>query len=304
MSPRSSIHWVLDFDGTITQHDTLDALVSIAASTKPSFPTQERWSQVKQAYLEDYTSTLSRLTPDGTMPSTIREEKALLHQLRAVEQRSLARVSASEIFTGLTWSQLHTGTHHAIAQEAAKIIPRTAFSSFYHQTTTTPDKISLLSVNWSSHFLRACLAAFLSSPHPTAAASTLTILSNDIDTLSPTTPHAPSSGHIIPRILSSADKLQHLTRLRNADAANRPVVYVGDSWTDIEALLAADLGICIRDEPMGGSQRQLAEALERLGVECARLGEGARESESESGGVVWVRGWEEIGVWRESGGFG
>lgn len=89
----------------------------------------------------------------------------------------------------------------------------------------------------------------------------------------------------------------------------RPIVYVGDSWTDIEALLAADLGICVRDEPLGESQRQLTDALERVGVRCLRLRElgewrvGEGRGEEGGGRVVWVRDWEEIREFSEGRAF-
>ena len=93
-----------------------------------------------------------------------------------------------------------------------------------------------------------------------------------------------------PTIVSSSDKLRRLEDIRQ-NAKGNPIVYVGDSWTDIECLLAADLGICIRDEPMGSSQRQLAEALERLGVECPRLKE---RVVGDDGMLFWARDYTEI----------
>ncbi|CBX97086.1 hypothetical protein LEMA_P102170.1 [Plenodomus lingam JN3] len=307
MLPRPPIHWILDFDGTITQQDTLNTLVSISAATKPSFPTSEHWSRVTKAYLDDYSSTLSHLAPAKKLPSTLPEEKKRLLNLRPVEERSLARVSASSIFTGLTWQQLHTGAQQAVHQ--GQVRPRTGFTTFYNSINSpsqanpqNQDKTAILSVNWSSHFLHACLSAFSPCLSPT-------ILANDLDSLSPATPSTPSTGHITPNILSSGDKLQHLERLRAQDAMRRPIVYVGDSWTDIEALLAADLGICVRDEPLGESQRQLTDALERVGVRCLRLRElgewrvGEGRGEEGGGRVVWVRDWEEIREFSEGRAF-
>jgi len=74
-------------------------------------------------------------------------------------------------------------------------------------------------------------------------------------------------------------------------------VYVGDSWTDIECLLAADLGICIRDSPMGSSQAKLAEALTRLGISCLRLKD---YKDADEWGVVWASDFAEICDWVES----
>ncbi|KAF2854809.1 hypothetical protein T440DRAFT_243653 [Plenodomus tracheiphilus IPT5] len=290
--PTPPIHWVLDWDGTITQHDTLSTLVSVASSTKPSFPTSEHWSRVTKAYLKDYNNTLSRLASNGKLPSTLPEENKLLHHMRVVEERSLTRVSESGIFADLTWEDIHKGAGQAVRKQEVSL--RTGYTAFYeefvNQDTRQIDEITILSVNWSSHFIASCLSA----SHPSLPVPQ--ILSNELEGLSPSIPTTPSSGHILPTIISSGDKLQQLQRLRSENGRSRPIVYVGDSWTDIEAILAADLGICIRDEPMGSSQRQLAEALERLGVECSRLGEG-REREGEGGRAAWASDWEEIRLW-------
>lgn len=51
-------------------------------------------------------------------------------------------------------------------------------------------------------------------------------------------------------------------------------VYVGDSSTDLECLLAADVGICMTDEgEMSGEQRALEETLQRIGLECQWIGD-------------------------------
>jgi hypothetical protein len=68
---------------------------------------------------------------------------------------------------------------------------------------------------------------------------------------------------------TSQDKVQLLHTL----AGKRPVVYVGDSTLDFDALLAADYGISVRDEPMKSSQKELLSTLERVDVEVRPLSE-------------------------------
>ena len=56
-------------------------------------------------------------------------------------------------------------------------------------------------------------------------------------------------------------------------------VFVGDGVTDLEALLAVDVGVFLRGEGRGRGQRELRECLERVGVECGWSGEyGVEES--------------------------
>jgi 2-hydroxy-3-keto-5-methylthiopentenyl-1-phosphate phosphatase len=292
LKQKQPIHWILDWDGTMTKKDTLDTLVSISASNKPDFPTQYHWQRVSKAYMDDYTSTLQDLALNDNLPKTIEDEKALLQKLKAVEQRSLDRVGESGIFSGLTKKALEEGVQKAIDEKDVEL--RNGFTEFHHAVQS--EDLTLLSVNWSRHFISSCLSASgISIPEES-------ILSNELSNLA--SGHA-STGYIMSAdltsapdgtIVSSSDKLQHLEDLRKKNMRTKMLVYVGDSWTDIECLVAVDLGICIRDEEMGSSQRQLAEALTRLEVNCVRLSEWKKEE----GGVAWVRDFAEIQHWMES----
>ncbi|KAI8935753.1 hypothetical protein NX059_007273 [Plenodomus lindquistii] len=300
LKPPPPIHWILDFDSTITTHDTLTTLVSISASNSPSFPVPNPWSALTTAYLHDYTSTLSALAP--TLPTTLPGEKALLQTLRPVEQKSLTRVSSSGIFTGLTYTALLSGARKARQEGGVEL--RKGFEAFYEVVMMQRDgdrggeKITILSVNWSALFIHACLP---SSP----PFSMKDILANELEGLSKESPDSQSTGRIVQRVVSSGDKVRELERLRREDEEEGSgkggmIVYVGDSWTDIEALIAADLGICIRDEEMGRAQRELADALERLGIECVRLGEGGGKMDGRDNvNMVWARDWDEIRAWSE-----
>ncbi|OAL53217.1 hypothetical protein IQ07DRAFT_353627 [Pyrenochaeta sp. DS3sAY3a] len=296
-SPTQRIHWVLDWDGTITAHDTLDALVTISATSNPGSPVLANWKHVTQAYLDDYAATLKLLIPDSKLPTTIEAERKLLKELENVEQRSLDRVAASGIFAGLTSAQIQSGAQRAISSGDVQL--RRGYQDFMavlrqRQARQVDDAVSILSVNWSRRFISSCLEGF-GSPLPETR-----IFSNELDGIPI---GRPSNGHIVAansaKIISSDDKLQQLRRWRqeNEGAGNEvPIVYVGDSGTDIECLLAADLGICVRDEPVGSSQRKLAETLDRLGIKCPRLRDWR---EGEEGGCVWARDFQEIKEWIE-----
>ncbi|KAL6706878.1 hypothetical protein ACN47E_005021 [Coniothyrium glycines] len=291
------IQWILDWDGTITKQDTLDSLVGIAASTKPGFPTKQHWDRVTQAYINDYIETLEKLAPQGRLPKDLLSEKDLLLKLRDVEQRSLDRVSSSGIFAGLSGRQLDDGATTAIVDKQVQL--RNGFKHFLdlvrRRQVRYEDTMCILSVNWSRRFITACLRA------ADAKINLMCTLSNELDGINE---DMPSKGHIGAAeervIISSGDKLRELERIRRQIAVSgrqAVIVYVGDSWTDIECLLAADLGICIRDEPMGSSQKKLAEALQRLGIACPHLKDfhdiGVQR-------VAWARDFEEIWEWIES----
>jgi 2-hydroxy-3-keto-5-methylthiopentenyl-1-phosphate phosphatase len=292
----AQIHWVLDWDGTITRHDTLSALVNLAASYKPDFPVTSKWERLSQDYVSDYTSDWEALTGRGRLPKTVQEERELLQSLTVTEMRSLRRVSASGIFSGLTRQQLDEGAAKAI--EAKHVELRRGYTEF-SQMHRRGDMFNILSVNWSRHFIGACLHAAGASLEPAS------IYANELEGIDA---GRRSNGELLPEggmhIVSSADKLHHLKQLqqRQRNQAHKETiatVYVGDSRPDIECLLAADVGICIRDDAMSSSQKALFEDLQRLQVRCRHVGEWEWEDRDEWN-VVWARDFEEIRAWVDS----
>jgi hypothetical protein len=305
-SPKFSgpIHWILDWDGTITKRDTLDALVNIAAECKPDSPVNKNWKCVSQAYLTDYEKTLSIYAPDGKLPTTIEEESLLLANFEEVELRSINRVSESGIFAGLTTDDVDNGAAKAIESGAVEL--RKGCNDFLrliearmHNDVDRGEALSILSVNWSKRFILSCLKATHEDFKMMVDSATC---ANELDGIEQ---GIPTTGRIctnVPRIISSGDKLTSLQLLRDeVDEVWRekplPVVYVGDSWTDVECLLAADLGICIRDDPVTSTQKKLADSMKRLGVPCPRL-----QDTDKSDGVVWVESFHEIQKWLEQAG--
>jgi 2-hydroxy-3-keto-5-methylthiopentenyl-1-phosphate phosphatase len=277
---RRPTHFILDFDGTITQSDTLNTLVSIAASSKPSFPTQERWKAVVDAYISDYTATLETL---GPLPTTVEGEKKLLGDLKVVEQRSLDRVFKARIFEDVTRGVVEEGAERAVRGGELRL--RDGCVEFLKSVLASgEDTLHVLSVNWSRHFIASCFKAAGLLVDPAV------ILANELEGIED---GRSSTGEISPdgsmKIVTSGDKLRYLDQMRQQ--GNARIVYVGDSWPDIECLLAADVAICIRDEPMGSSQRKLAEALERLEVACPRILDREVRDQSQ---VVWAKDFAEI----------
>ncbi|KAF2684749.1 hypothetical protein K458DRAFT_242491, partial [Lentithecium fluviatile CBS 122367] len=290
------IHWILDWDGTLTKRDTLDALVNIAAKCKTGSPVHKEWKRVAEAYMTDYETTLGIHSKDGRLPSSISEEKALLKTLEEVEQRSIDRVSESGIFEGLTTEDIENGATNAI--ESGEVELRIGLTDFWELVQSRiqyQDAVSILSVNWSQRFILACLE--------TAHESLANMLSNSINSneLDGISQGATTTGRICTdrktRIISSRDKLAHLELLRESTLRQgKPmqVVYVGDSWTDFECLLSADLGICIRDDPMTNTQKKLADSLARVGVSCARL-RGLKDAI----GIPWTQDFHELRNWMQ-----
>ncbi|KAF2710444.1 hypothetical protein K504DRAFT_262315 [Pleomassaria siparia CBS 279.74] len=335
------IAWVLDFDGTVTKRDTLDALVDIAAEAKPKDTISAAWKHCTESYLSDYSAALKQYAPDS-LPTTVEAEKELLEDLKEVERKSIDRVSASKIFERVTAAQLRYGAAKAV--KSGRVQLRFGVNEFLHhvlsqysQQDHSPSTVGILSVNWSRRFITACLQAARASfdkPLPEVRSMAPEFTVNTVEnaevkelhqahsTNSPKHTEAPlwmeifanelggleDGGHSTGKlcagnisILSSHDKLLYLEYIQDQMSASGatkpiPVIYVGDSWTDFDCLLKANLGICIRDDPMTSSQRMLADSFKRLGIQCLHVHEG----KTDKWGVVWAKDFEQIKEWAET----
>lgn len=215
-------------------------------------------------------------------------EKKLLSDLKVVEQRSLDRVFGARIFEGVTREVLEEGAEKAVRDGEVEL--REGCVEFMRSILASKeDKLHILSVNWSRCFIASCLKV------AGVDVDASIVLANELEGIEQ---GRPSTGQISPdgsmKIISSGDKLRYLEQIREQGSAR--IVYVGDSWPDIECLVAANVGICIRDEPMGSSQRNLAEALERLGVACTYIRGHDGHAQSQ---VAWAKDFSEISTWVE-----
>ncbi|KAF2142223.1 uncharacterized protein K452DRAFT_318505 [Aplosporella prunicola CBS 121167] len=334
---RPPVRLVLDWDGTVTYKDTLHFLGRICAShqkqtqqaqavappppAQPPSTNTAAWDAIVAAYLHDYSAHAAHYHPPPHQRTRPADESAWLASLQPIEARSAARVTAARLFAGVTAADVRAGAAQAIDSEELRLRPGWAdlFASNGRRGTSSPGiTTSILSVNWSASFVRACLlraaekkaavateerssADLIEAKSPAAvdaqalqrALQGLRINANEIAGLDQP---SGSSGQLDGAIRTSADKRAHIDALRARVATGEEggdgdtIVYVGDSATDFDALLAADVGVCVRDEPMGGGQRELAEAMERVGVPVRRLGEATGElgkgaqGEDEEGG--------------------
>lgn len=286
------IHFILDWDGTVTQKDTLDALVDMCKITRPAAEISSIWTCLTESYMADYEATIKECAPEGKLPTSIPEERKLLLVLEAVEQRSIDRVIDSGLFNDLTPQHIKSGADKAMSTKQIQL--RYGYLDFenhlrsrnarYGPEDEDQDIRNFLSVTWCRFLIASCLD--VSSVDPLSLGQ---IYANELEDGIITRARVNPEG----KIISSNDKLKTMKRLQQWFEP-KPVVYVGDSWTDLECLLAADLGICMQDDPISSTQRKLAEALERLNVHCPHI----REWESvDEHRVVWVRDFDEIRAW-------
>ncbi|CAN3367372.1 hypothetical protein DICA4_F06150 [Diutina catenulata] len=225
----------LDWDETITTHDTLQEVC--ARSLEP----------YTAAYLKDY----AQFAPSSTegdqylkyLPHTsdaIREEVRFQAQLAAVENRSIARLERDKV---LQWP---SGTR----PNPGNIRLGPGFVRFAQLCNSRAIPLVIISLNWSSQLMRQLL-----SQHGVRIDKYIT---NEADF---------STGKIAGgdhgRIHTAVDKLRVVSELRQSGSR---MVFVGDSRSDVLAMLASDHGVVMayKDHPTVGASA--LKALDRLGV--------------------------------------
>lgn len=305
------IHLLLDWDGTLTRKDSLSLLGSIAYYANPdkSLPP---WATFVDGYMNDYTEHAIRYEPITSARTSLDQERQWLASLAPIENKSVHRVESSGIFKHVKAS--HVDHIAASSIRTGDLQLRSHWHLLFHNLLSNPsNKISILSVNWSARFIRQSLlsaSSSLTSPedeslHPYIR--TMDIEANEISNLE----CAEGSDGSLSKdsstgIRTSADKLLRLPlrcqrklgksipATEAVEQEEEVVVYIGDSATDLEALLAADVGICIRDDPMGSSQKELSDTLQRIGVNVRHVDEGIDVKHGTNNCVYWAHGFDEV----------
>jgi len=266
------INLVLDWDGTITAKDTMFAHGKMADIRDARLNREQNGSKLFEgfgkAWMDDYSKHEQAYRPNAHERKEVVQEIAWLKSLSSVESNSAERVESSGFFTGVTHNDISTAARELLANGAFTLRPGWRDIFIRAQDGGSPrlfSSISILSVNWSESFIRASLkaAATRSGSDDTLLHTFdhLTIAANEISGI-----HEPggSSGRLTDAnhaiIRTSFDKLSNFPSREGLYN-----IYVGDSATDFDCLLAADLGICIRDNPMGSSAKTLAEMMSRVG---------------------------------------
>lgn len=278
-------HVILDWDGTLSQQDTLRFLkdVCVTAQQRHRGPTEtesavrdgvrEQWDGIVKAYGEDYAAHESTYVPKKEDRSSVEDEAAWLASLVEVERRSVERAEETRIFRGVSKDDVDSVARQAI--ESGALLLREGWKTLFESTEC---KITIISVNWSECFIRACLDQAVRSEelgvggsHILDLVRRMGIHANEIEPLGT---GEESTGALNKKgqngIRTSRDKLDVLRaimRNRSEDTAlAEPVIYVGDSNTDLECLLEADYGVCVRNDPMTSSQESLYETFRRVGI--------------------------------------
>lgn len=307
----------LDWDGTLTHKDTMFMMGNIVAQrnnrVSQSGDPAQVWKRFGEAYLADYQQHKKFFIPGESERDNPESECVWLQSLRGVEDASASRVEQSGFFKGV----IHRDITNAAAQavESGEISLRKDWQRLFIEAAAAragvplPPKahiyeVEILSVNWSETLIREVLLLHvvqlttideIQRKNLEDLVRHMVIQANDLQGLN-TAPGC--SGSVTSpnklAIRTNLDKLKSYAR--NWDQIH---VYVGDSTTDLDCLLAADVGICIREEPMSSNQRELAQALDRVHVLVKHVSDHKHVVEREDGvpaeaKLWWARDFSEV----------
>ncbi|CAF3482083.1 unnamed protein product [Fusarium graminearum] len=262
------MHLVFDFDGTITQQDSIGELARSAIEiqrNRKGHDLQASWDQVVQAYVADYRHYKENHPSPEDTRICMDQEFEFLSGMKDVEEASLQRIAESQIFEGLDAETLSQAGADAV--QAGRIKIRDGFTEVMKLVADRNWRVSVISVNWSRSFLRGALL-----PHALDVIANEPVMDGTI-----TGPEFFNG-----RMTNAREKkeaLKHLIKEKDGR-----VIYFGDSTTDMECLLAG--GVVISDD----EESSLLKALKRIKVNVPHVS----DKRERDGKVKWARNFREV----------
>lgn len=276
LSISSVKNWlVVDFDGTCSIDDTTPMLPRLAGlleqerqASSDDAILQARlnvFSQLEQEYFLLYQKAKAKCQDDDTLFQA-------LDRLDDVSNVVTDKVSESGVLKGLIASQVST-------EEMKQLLERHSITvairnrcghvlSKIHQSDAW--NLGVLSINWCPSLICASLQPHILSDNKDGIVEMPIIWSNHVDS---------ETGKVslhVPGALAKRDRISKLQK-ENTDSS---VIYVGDSSTDLAALVEADVGIL-----MGNSESTIRMA-EQWGVPFLPLKSYPTTKEREN--VIWT----------------
>ncbi|KJZ72639.1 hypothetical protein HIM_07998 [Hirsutella minnesotensis 3608] len=167
--PRPGMHLIFDFDGTITERDTIGELVRSAIAWqrgrgRDGRELQAAWDSAVRAYADEHHDYATRYAPPQDERTTVGDEAAYLAGMRPSEERSLDRVGQTGVFAGMTAGDLFRLGAEAVG--AGHIRIRRGFAEALALAAQRGWRTDVVSVNWSRDFIRTHPAASPVVPRP------------------------------------------------------------------------------------------------------------------------------------------
>lgn len=279
----------------MTCTDTLSILASIGYA-KNQKQKLAPWSSFAEAYMSDRDTHTASYIPERANRWSISQELDWLESLAEIERASVERVEAAGIFADVTTADIRTAAMVSAKNQEVRL--RLGLNDLLQVLRNRKGSASIISVNWSGQFIEEFLIAAsgverLGWPFKGIYANQITSgPSGKLDR------HFPKEKR---GIWTARDKSRVLEEVLAEQGGRETTVYVGDSLTDLDCLLSVDIGICVKDEMMGGEQKSIAEALDRLGIPCRWICEYLTPSQcdevappSTGKTLWWARNFKEI----------
>ena len=293
---RMPIHLLLDFDGTITEDDTTSVLAKIGLEQHEIHETTAAsWDDLSSAYLSDYCEHLDTYQPTAENRKIFEQECDWLRSLHDVEEKSFKRACEGNVFQhfrNLDYSSFAKEVRNAMSDGRVRVREgwRQLFEAVQEYNTRLPKEhvcayVSVVSISWSRRWILECLVAAGLSRRQDEVFSekdvggTTTerevsetqvkcseIFSNEIGEFTEDHIDHDYRWHYASLVHDSGNKLHVQQQIRKKLDDESLLIYIGDSVTDLECLVEADFGICLRSTPMTRGQQELALTCERLGI--------------------------------------
>jgi thiamine phosphate phosphatase / amino-HMP aminohydrolase len=266
---------LLDFDGTITQSDSINSLVHSTIANSPSLShtpeaASRTWTSIVNAWLADHESHVATYSPPADSRTTTEAELSFLESLEPLERASVGRVEKAGLFMGLNEKKLEESGKEAVTKGEVKL--RKGFEELMKEIRRREWGVGVVSINWSGGWVRGVMGTEVEGV-VNSIGEDGTIQGPDVE----------GFGRVR-MVLTAGGKVEAARGLVERNGGGK-WMYVGDSTTDLACLLEADVGVVMADRE--GSK--LLQALKRIGFEVPRVGDRMGVQ-----GLIWARDFEEI----------
>ena len=211
---------ISDFDETISEKDTIQTLVATAIQNRNigDVPTVEEWKQMVEWYRTRYSRRCNKWLngPREHCQGTVAD---FLSDMESLDVASIGRVMNKGFLAGLRQEQLRKAGKQVQKREGAK--------ACLSEMRSAEVSVEILSANWSQVFVSEAVKGFCDA-----------VVANHIlyDE------QGYSTGKIELRVVSAHDKWRYFKSRRSNTGLT---AYVGDSVSDLRAMLEADVGMLI-----------------------------------------------------------
>lgn len=254
--------FITDWDETITTKDTIRLVAEAAYIAKPDF--QLPFEHFINIYGDAYNKYKTQFSKKYSERDTVEKEILFQKGLHDVEMTSINEMAKQKLFADVTKDNLKA--------QARKVVLRPHFIDFLKKCISQEVPVVILSINWTKIIIEAVLAA-----HGVKENRFLKIVVNELEFREDVCTGNFDQG------VSVRTGIDKLSKVKEISERSDYTCYIGDSSTDLLALLQCDLAIVMKDS-------SVISLLHKLNVPCKYLGETNEFLRDE----VYIAEWKEL----------